>query len=446
MSNSPDGIYEKGIVDPGLPVLNSTKPFWLSEPSKISKLQSPWTDEADFVIIGSGMSAASLARSLYAKRPGLSVVLVEARDLCSGATGRNGGHCKAQSPGDWHARRSKYGVDEAVKIMEFEHRHVRETIAAVAEHRIECDLHVLEGLDAYYDPKVFQHAVSAVMEMRTVAPQLGALYTIYTSRKDLDKRNCSKQVLGAIGMRAASLWPYKFVTGLLAKLVEQGLRIQTNTAVTSITDRDIDPFATVNTTRGVIKAKAVVHATNGWVGHLIPELRPYVSPVRANVQRRLPSPIQPRTNNSWWLRYGEKDYDYMMQRPDGSFIIGRSNTGRRATADDSQVDFLPHTHLRGATPLVHDFGTKDIETTHAWSGPVAFSHDGNQFVGKLPFPGRSHQWVSAAFQGIGMVRAFLSAQLLAHLILDERIPDYYPLSLLITEERLSTLPQPTSKL
>ncbi len=63
MSSSPDGIYEAGIIDPGLPVTNATQPFWLSEPSGISTLQSPWTEVADVVIIGSGMTAASLART-----------------------------------------------------------------------------------------------------------------------------------------------------------------------------------------------------------------------------------------------------------------------------------------------------------------------------------------------------------------------------------------------
>ena len=134
MATSPDGVYEKGVIDPGLPVANSTKPYWLTEPSPIAKIQSPWLDEVDVAIVGSGMTAASLCRTLYAKRPGIKIVVIEARDLCSGATGRNGGHIKTMSPGAWLDRKKAYGLEEALRIIEFEHSHVEEKLACMEEN------------------------------------------------------------------------------------------------------------------------------------------------------------------------------------------------------------------------------------------------------------------------------------------------------------------------
>lgn len=437
MSTSPEGIYEKGIVDPGLPVKNPITSFWLTEPSKISKLQSPWAETADIVIIGSGITAASLVCSLYAKRPNLRIVLVEARDICSGATGRNGGHCKAMSPGVWFDRKEQYGIEEAIRVMEFEHSHLDELAAVIKANKIACDLNILEGLDVYYDEKVFRNACRAIKDMEKHAPNLAKHYTIYSSKEDLEARSCPKQCIGVIGMRGGSLWPYKFVTGLLEKMVEKnGLSIQATTVATSIIEQDDNDYATVATTRGNIRAEHVVFAVNSWIGHLVPELRPYVSPVRANVQRRVTQPAKMRSNNSWWIRYGEKEYDYMMQRPDSSFIIGRANTGRRTTTDDSTVDWAPHAHIRGVTPQAFDFETNSLETTHTWSGAVAFTQDGNPFVGRLPFAGRQHQWVCAAYQGIGMVRAFRSAQMLALLILEEDLPEEFPQSMLLTNARV----------
>jgi cysteine synthase len=110
MATSPDGIYEKGVIDPGEPVVNSTQSYWFTEPSEIAKIQSPWQDEVGIAVIGTGMTAASLVRTLYSKQPDLKIVLVEARDLCSGATGRNGGHIKAMSPGSWFDRKKAYGI------------------------------------------------------------------------------------------------------------------------------------------------------------------------------------------------------------------------------------------------------------------------------------------------------------------------------------------------
>ncbi|KAI5456801.1 FAD dependent oxidoreductase-domain-containing protein [Mariannaea sp. PMI_226] len=338
------------------------------------------------------------------------------------------------SPGAWFDRKKQFGVTEAIQIMEYEHGHVDEMIDLI-EGNIACDFKLLEGLDIYYDQKVFQHACNAVEDMKKHAPGLGDRYHVYTSKQDLKAHDVPDGCVGAIGTRAASMWPYKLVTTLLQRLVDQnGLFIQSNTVVTSVVDGEDN--ATVITDRGNIKAQTVVHATNCWIGHLVPELRPFVSPVRANVQRQQANPVRMRPAKSWWLRYGEKDYDYMMQRPDGAFIVGRASTGRRATSDDSTMDFLPHVHLRSVTPQIFDFGTKDIETTHAWSGAVGFTLDGNPLVGRLPFPNRRHQWVCAAYQGIGMVRAFRSAQMLAHLILEEELPSSYPRSMLLTEARL----------
>lgn len=440
MSTSPEGIYEPGIVDPGIPVQNSTQPFWLSQPSKISKLQSPWTDHADVVIIGSGITAASLTRSLYSRRPNLNVVVVEARDLCSGATGRNGGHIKVMSPGVWFEREKQYGREEALRVMQFEHSHLDEIAAYVKENNIQCDLRLLEGLDCYHDPAILNRATRALEEMRKHVPELAARYTLYTSRKELRDRHCPEECIGAIGMPSASIWPYKFVTSLFEKFVgENRLSIQTNTTVTSVEDGDNSQFATVKTTRGDIRAGHVVHAANAWISHLIPELQPFVSPVRANVQRQLPQGSDLRVDNSFWLRYGEKDYDYMIQRPDGAFIVGRANTGRRATSDDSARDLIPHTHLRTVVPEIFDFGTKKVQVTHAWSGCVAFTQDANPFIGRMPSPNRRHQWVCGAYQGIGMVRAFRSAQMLAFMILGEEIPPEYPRSMLVTNQRLTGL-------
>lgn len=77
------------------PTPKSTTPFWRTELDDIDEYKS--TDEfpeaCDIVIIGSGLSGASTAYFLLNDdntSPPPSVVLLEARQVCSGATGRNG--------------------------------------------------------------------------------------------------------------------------------------------------------------------------------------------------------------------------------------------------------------------------------------------------------------------------------------------------------------------
>lgn len=462
MSSSFEGVYEPGVVDPGIPVHNPTTPFWYSTPHPLANHRSPWpTGISDVVIIGSGISGTSLARTLLSKRPDLQVTLIDARSLCSGATARNGGHIKTMAYAVWEDRKRAFGADEAVRISNFEHSHLKAMADAILEESLDCDLVHTQGVDAYYDQDVFVKAVLALKDMHTHAPHLASKYKVFRDRTILEKyMNLSPRCVGAIVVPAASVWPYKMITGMLAPMIRSGkLNVQTNTPVHAISDHDGADYATLHTSRGDVRARKIVHATNGWMGHLLPELRPFISPVRGNVlrydkakprnkggrlgkQSKKGSALGLDSKYSYWLRYASKDYDYLIQRTPGDVVVGRANTGRPATGDDSQTDLLPLAHLRGfpEETMASPTPGPSASISHAWSGILGFTQDAMPFVGPLNlFPGRSHQHVCGGYHGIGMVKAFLSAQIAAQLVLGERPGEDFPKSMLVTDERLVQL-------
>jgi len=448
MSGSPDGIYLPGVVDPGVPTPRSTSPYWLSKPSKYAKWQSPWPNTVDVAIVGSGMSAMSLARALYQKRPRIRIVIIEARELCSGATGRNGGHLKTMSYATWPERKRLMGVDEAIRVTAFEQSHLPEMVSCIQENSIDCDLNLLEGLDTYYDEGLWQRSIAALEDLRKHAPALAGKYTLYSTREDLSRFKCSERCVGAIGVKCATVWPYRFVTGMVGRMIEKnGLLVETDTVVQQVHEREGDGHAVVKTSRGNIEAKHVVHATNGWLGHLVHELRPFISPVRGNVVRQMPVSPNYRLNNSIWARYGDKDYDYLIQRAAGDIIVGRANTARAATGDDSTTDIQPQAHLRGIPSQIFDLEDQNFgfKVTHAWSGILGFTQDKSPLVGQLPFPDRKHQWVCGGYQGLGMVKAFKTGQMVALMILGEEVPESYPRSMLLTSDRLEAMEATLSK-
>ena len=80
----------------GLPVPNPSSSFWHSEPNEFllghrTTPELPAT--ADIVIVGSGITGSSVARFLAEddRAKGRNIVMLEAREACWGATGRNGG-------------------------------------------------------------------------------------------------------------------------------------------------------------------------------------------------------------------------------------------------------------------------------------------------------------------------------------------------------------------
>ena len=84
---------DNGIsISPNLPRPNPTASYWQNPPDSIANLQSSpqIPTYADVVVVGSGISGSSIAYNLLEKQPDLSVVLLEARQAASGASGRNG--------------------------------------------------------------------------------------------------------------------------------------------------------------------------------------------------------------------------------------------------------------------------------------------------------------------------------------------------------------------
>lgn len=82
---------QRAAIPVTLPRENPTQSYWQLEPDEIADLRSTISlpDKADVVIIGSGITGAAVAFNLL--NDGASnIVMLEARQACSGATGRNG--------------------------------------------------------------------------------------------------------------------------------------------------------------------------------------------------------------------------------------------------------------------------------------------------------------------------------------------------------------------
>jgi hypothetical protein len=84
-------LQKRVNLSPGLPVNDPTLPYWTVPPINLPAHNNTATlpTHVDVLIIGSGITGVSCARTLLKKGPpGLRVLVLEARDVCSGATGR----------------------------------------------------------------------------------------------------------------------------------------------------------------------------------------------------------------------------------------------------------------------------------------------------------------------------------------------------------------------
>ncbi|PLB41033.1 NAD(P)/FAD-dependent oxidoreductase [Aspergillus candidus] len=477
---------KRALSDPGIPATPTTTSFWLKQPHpKLAKAQSSTLpSQAEIVIIGSGITGTSIARTILKGSRGQGqnsscpkIVILEARNTCSGATGRNGGHI-LETVEEFTDFEAKYGLEAAKKITRFRLAHLPEILSVADEYGLteESQTRKVQFLSAYFDEEKWQESVRCIRRFKECMPEEAAEWKIF-EREDIPEKFGLSTARGVIAGPAGALWPYRFVTGVLARLHQEfpgELCIETNTPVTAIhNDHNTntpDLPCSVVTARGKIRTRHVIHCTNAHVGHLVPGLRGRIYPIRGQMSAQNAGVkfINQGTENSWLFNY-ERGFDYLTQLPSGGqadaakMMFGggfaQGQTGGVADigiSTDSELSFYADIHLSGALSSI--FGRENWgavsgpSVEQMWTGNMGFSADGNPWVGRLPLSATqrggdkdSHgaEWVACAFSGEGMVQAWLCGKALALMVLNHDQQSsgagdlsWFPEQLLVTEDRL----------
>ena len=455
-------MEERGKVPVSLPHSTPTKSYWQDPPSDIADLRTTSTlpVHADYVVIGSGISGASIAYNLLLRRPEASVVLLEARQACSGATGRNGGHTKAASYRSFLDHERELSTAEAVKIARLEYACVRETHAFIRKDGIECASTECETVDVVYSQMQWELGKRAIERMRVVmgGDDPAARYVIWEGGGEVERKFKTPGARGAFQYPAGSLSAYDFAVGMLKLCLEMGLNLQTGTLAEAISSEDVDGLTrwTVQTARGSISTPGLVLAKNGYTARLLPQMQGVIVPLQGQVVAQRPGSGLPQTglSNTYSLIW-QTGYEYMITRPPGSrnegdIIIGggihqlpNDGESRYGNTDDSSLEPTITSYLRRCTNdiFAENWGSDhtDGRIKTEWSGVMGASADGLPYVGAVP--DAEGLYISACFNGHGMVWCFKAAQALVGTMLgspEERlaIEHWFPQSAVISKKRM----------
>ncbi|EXJ92403.1 hypothetical protein A1O3_00954 [Capronia epimyces CBS 606.96] len=404
--------------------------YWLSFSSDLSKHRTTETvpQEADVVVVGSGYSGAATAYHILENDDGkrTRVVILEARDVCSGATGRNGGHVKPDLYFNASLYEKRFGPRAAEALTEFETQQVMEVKKLVEKEQIDCDFELVRALDVFVDSRVAGPTVAAYKNMKANGYHFPDDLHFVSDPKKAEQVSGVKGALAAFSHTAASIWPYKMVTHLLHRCLGWGANLQTNTPVLSISDlSDGSGRWRVKTPRGEVVTKKVVVAANAYLSALLPEFNDKIIPARGIVCR-IAVPEQgkmaPHLNNSYSIRYGPQEYDYLISRTDGSIIVGGAkqkvlldDAYWHNNTDDSQLIPGAANYFDGYMQrLFHGWENSGAKVTHTWTGVMGYSSDLMPWVGEMP--GKPGIYVTAGFTGHGMPRILGCATAIASLV------------------------------
>ncbi|OKL63284.1 hypothetical protein UA08_01860 [Talaromyces atroroseus] len=442
-----------------IPVENPTLPFWLTDRSPLDQIRSTpeLPQESDIVIIGAGYAGVSLAYHLLTSEaakssPPPSITILEARTVCSGATGRNvqhdarhvritkqtGGHLRPDVYGEIPLYIQRHGLELATEVAEFELSHVKAIQAVLKKEQIEdCDLVITRNMNVYLHAERGKRVKDAIDKLR----DQGCTFVddiFHAPDKDAEAISGVKGAKTAFSFTSGSLWPYKFILGLLRKVLEYGgdkINVQTTTPVTSVSSSSATSH-TITTPRGTIKAKQVVYTTNAYTSGILPEYAPAIIPARGIVSHiDVPDAQKPPPHLSYTYvvcPHESTGVDYMIVRPDGSIVVGgahqihanpsrkpEDNTEWYRNSDDSTLIESTKGYFEGyMQKYFRGWEDSGAHVKELWTGIMGYSSDSAPHVGQVP--SRPGQYISAGFTGHGMPVIFLTTKGLAEMILAEK--------------------------
>lgn len=284
----------------------------------------------------------------------------------------------------------------------------------------------------------------------------------------LDKIYNLKGTVGAITCSAGAFWPYRLVTGVFENMLSRHngrFFLETETPVTGISFQPVKdnyhPYL-IQTPRGTVRAANVIHCSNGWTGHLLPNLRGKIFPLRGtmSVQEAGPELPQQGGERSWSTvdkpRYDAQEgtisyglYYITQNAKTGDVFIGgeKQKIEEALSSDDTQTSAVSRCTLENILPTIFAKGWREGEVPEVrklWSGIMGFTPDHLPLVGQIPrdITGRegNGEYIAAGFNGYGMPLCWGCGEAVAKIVLgrEAEVSKWLPRSFLITPKRMNS--------
>ena len=333
---------------------------------------APLPTRTDVAIIGGGYTGLAAARALA--RRGADATVLEQHTLGWGASGRNGGFVLPGYKPEMEDLAQRVGAARAARMFQLSLEAIRNLSSLISEEGISCDFVRCGAVTLAAKPG---HLRGLEQSGRFKREQLG-YETELLSRDELAREIESPRYHGGlVDPGGCSLQPAQFAQGLAQAAERAGARLLEGAEVKRI--RRMRGAFEVTTTKGTVKAREILAATNGYTPRALAPLRRRVVPIgsyqiaTAPLSEDQARRLVPRNrvfSDTKNLLY------YFRLSPDRRMVFGGrasfTPTGTRRSAAilaSGMEEVFPE--LAGAT----------IE--YAWSGKVAFPVDHLPHAGRL---------------------------------------------------------------
>jgi gamma-glutamylputrescine oxidase len=357
--------------------------------------------ECDVAVVGGGLAGISAALELADR--GFSVVLLEARQVGWGASGRNGGQALAGLACDQSVIEAQLGEAASRAVWDMTIEALRLIDARRTRFAIDCD----------WQAGYLSLAVNA-----RKARELQAWHELMARRYDYratwieparmrDWIASPRFHAGLHDPLSGHLHPLKYSIGLARAAAGLGVRIFENTAVTAI-----EPGGTVRvrSERGSVRASHALLAGNVYLNGVAPQLEARVMPVGTYIVASRPlDPALAASLIPCGAAVCDTNFvlDYFRTTADHRVLYG----GRVSYSTTTPMNLAASMQRRMARTFPQLEG---VEVEYAWGGFVDISMNRAPDFGRLP--DASNVYYLQGFSGHGLALTGLAGKLVAEAI------------------------------
>jgi glycine/D-amino acid oxidase-like deaminating enzyme len=387
---------------------------WLAA---IGPLQSPReplsrSAEVDVCIVGAGFTGLWTAYELKLADPSLEVMVLEAEIAGFGASGRNGGWVLGELAGSREAWAKRAGRGPVLALGRAIADTVDEVGRVVEREGIACDFVRGGSLRVAQTPLQLQRLRAHVEEDR--AWGMGPNDSTMLGADEALRRIAVDRTLGArYFAHCARVQPARLVRGLAEAAERHGVVIHEHTPVTAI-----EP-GVVSTRAGVVRARQIVRATEGYTPKL-PEYHRTLVPITSSMiaTEALPEDVWRalRWDGGETLADAQHRYVYLQRTADGRVAIGgRGVPYRWGSVSDREGPPAAKTITALGSRLAELFPVlAGAPVAAAWEGVLGVPRDWSPAVGLDPATGLA--W-GGGYVGEGVAAANLAGRTLRDLLL-----------------------------